>query len=168
MTSAEQRRENCRKAGKVRAQAFSSDYQKAARAAQTSESCAIRGRKAFAVMCARYGLDGAMEHLAKYRREHPSRLERIVMAWLDAHYIPYEREVRIAGVYVDFLISGTRQVIEVDGKMTHELHPLHGQDRAGRDAIHNMALLTHGYDVIRLDETGIRDGSGLRCLEHVL
>lgn len=161
----ERRREICRNAGLARAKQFTPESQRAARAAITSAECAKRGRKAFAALVAKHGIDHALDHLANHRRAHPSMLEQVVMTWLDEHYIAYEREVRIAGVHVDFLISGTRIVVEVDGKRFHTLDPLHGQDRASRDALHNMALTTHGYDVIRLDEAGIRDGSALRCLE---
>ena len=164
----EQRREICRRAGQIRAQAFTSAYQKAARAAQRSEMSAAAGRKSFAAACKRYGLDGAMEHLAKHRRAHPTLLEQVVMTWLDTHYIAYEREVRIAGIYVDFHISGTRIVVEADGDRWHTLDPLHGQDRASRDLIHGMALTTAGYTLIRLKETAIKDGSAFIQLEAQL
>ncbi len=168
MITSAQRREICRKAGQVRAQAFTSAYQKAARAAQPSALSAAAGRKSFAAACKRYGLDGAMEHLAKHRRAHPSKLERIVLAWLDAHNYAYEREVRVAGIYVDFLISGTRIVVEADGDRWHTLDPLHGQDRASRDLIHGMALTTAGYTLIRLEESAIKDGSAFIQLEEQL
>ena len=109
-----------------------------------------------------------MEHLAKHRRAHPSKLERIVLAWLDAHYYAYEREVRINGIYVDFLISGTRIVVEADGDRWHTLDPLHGQDRASRDLIHGMALTTAGYRVIRLSEHEIKKGEFAAILEAQL
>ena len=97
--------------------------------------------------------------LAAYRRAHPTKLERTVMAWLDEHYYSYEREVRIAGIYCDFLISKTRIIIEVDGHMAHTMHPLHGQDRASRDLIHGMAIATAGYTLIRLDESDIKNNT---------
>lgn len=155
----EQRSEICRKAGIARAKAFTPDYQRATRAALPREAAARGGRNAFAAACKRYGIDGALEHLAAYRRAHPTKLERTVMAWLDEHYYSYEREVRIAGIYCDFLISKTRIIIEVDGHMAHTMHPLHGQDRASRDLIHGMALATAGYTLIRLDESDIKNNT---------
>lgn len=155
----ERRSQIARIAGLARARAFTPEYQRATRARQTSEMCAAKGRKAFAALVRKHGQAGALEHLAAYRREHPSKLEQTVMAWLDQHNISYEREPLVNGIYCDFLLTGTKTVIECDGAIWHELHPLHRQDRASRDLVHGMALATAGYTVIRLTGAAIEDGT---------
>ncbi len=161
----EQRRQIARLGGLARSKQFTSAYQKAARAKQTPESCATKGRKSFAVACAKFGLAGAMERFARRRREHPSELERIVRDWLDQQNIAHCREVICAGIYVDFLLDDGKTVIEVDGTTWHTLDPLHGEDRRGRDTIHEMVLTANGYRVIRLAEAAIKSGEFARILE---
>lgn len=168
MTLSQAQLEQRRAAGRARAKAFDSDYQKAARAHQSYESLAARGRKAFQALVARHGRDGALEHLAQYRREHPTDIERSVATWLDEHQVAYQREVLVAGVWVDFLIDDGTTVIEVDGLKWHTNDPLHGEDRAGRDTLHEMALAANGYRLIRLTEADIHDGSAFTQLEQQL
>jgi len=168
MTLSQAQIDQRRAAGKARAKAFNSEYQRQARAHLSREDMARGGRHTFQLMVRRYGRAHALDHLAKYRREHPSDIERRVMDWLDQHSIAYQREVNVAGVWVDFLIDDGTTVIECDGKIWHENDPLHGEDREGRDTLHEMALTANGYRLIRLSETAIRDGSAFTQLEQQL
>jgi very-short-patch-repair endonuclease len=168
MTLSQAQLEQRRAAGRARAKAFNSAYQVAARAQQSHESLAARGRKGFAALVRKHGKDKALEHLAEYRREHPTEIERRVAAWLDAHHVAYRREASVAGVYVDFLLDDGTTVLECDGAIWHANDPLHGQDRAGRDALHEMALAANGYRLIRLPEAAILDGSAFVQLEQQL
>lgn len=143
-------------AGKARASAFTAEYQSSA------------GKISYAKLVRQFGRAGAMERLSAWRRANPSKLEKQVMAWLDEHQIAYQREANCAEILVDFLLDDGTTVIEVDGYLWHTLAPLHGEDRAGRDAIHDMALIANGYRVIRLAEAAIKDGSAFTQLEGSL
>jgi very-short-patch-repair endonuclease len=90
----------------------------------------------------------------------------MVIAHLNARNIPHEVEALVNGWWVDILSGNT--IIEVDGAAWHTNHPLHGEDRAGRDALRDMALIAAGYRVIHLSEAAIRDGSALATLEASL
>lgn len=155
-------------AGKSRAKAFDAEYQRAARSHIDSAECARRGHLSFDRLVARKGRAGALEHLANYRREHPTSLERRVMEWLDAHGVAYKREVSCAGVWVDFLLDDGTSVLMVDGRMWHTMDDLHRRDYAGRDAIQDMALEANGYRVLRLTESDINSGAAFERLEREL
>lgn len=166
--TAEARRAICRKAGQARARQFTPEYQRKARAAQTRECCAIKGRKGFEALVRKYGQAHALEHLAKYRREHPNAVERLVIAWLNERGIAYQQEAQVCGYYVDFLVgqaNGSQTVVEVDGRGWHSNIALHGQDRRGRDTLRDMALAANGYTVIRLAEADIRSGAAFEQLQ---
>jgi very-short-patch-repair endonuclease len=105
-----------------------------------------------------------MHHLAAWRREHPSALERKVIAWLDAHGVAYTREVYVAGQWVDFIAEQHTTVIEVDGDKWHRYNPLHDQDRLGMDTLKQMALASAGYLVLRLSTAAITSGAAFTLL----
>lgn len=150
--------ESQRAAGKARARSFDRDYQAAASARVTREGRQKAGRASFDALVRKCGSkEAAMERLAQYRREHPSCLERTVMAWLDANGIPYEHEVCVAGWWCDFVVGNT--VIEVDGEAWHTNTELHGEDRKGRDALKDMALAANGKQVVRLSEADVKSGA---------
>ena len=168
MTLSQAQLDQRRAAGKARARAFTPEYQRQARAHLSREALARGGRRTFQLMVSRYGRAHALDHLANYRREHPSDIERRVMDWLDQHSIAYQREANVAGVYVDFLLDDSTTVLECDGAIWHANDPLHGEDRASRDTLHEMALTANGYRLIRLPEAAILDGSAFAQLEQQL
>src|SRR5881409_2992333 len=71
-----------KRGGKHRAKSFTREFQKWARSHVKRESLQRAGRLGFAMLAAKYGLQYATERVARWRREHPSSLERIVMQWL--------------------------------------------------------------------------------------
>lgn len=147
--TAAQRSENARKAGLARAKAFTPEYQRAARARQSSESLAERGRKGYNALVAKLGKAGALQIVAEYRREHPSRYETQLAAALDDAGIPYRREVVIGEAIADFVIDETATVIEVNGGNWHN---------AANDFARDFALMARtGYRVTRINAGGNRD-----------
>ena len=66
------------------------------------------GKKGWQATVARYGQLFAGQVLAKWRRDHPSQLERTVIAWLDDFQVTYQREVQIGDdrsvAFADFVL----------------------------------------------------------------
>ena len=140
----------------------SSTVQKELRARVSRESCAANGRKGWQATVARHGRLFAGQILAKWRRDHPTKLERAVMAWLDEFQVTYQREVQIGDdesvAFADFVLVDLNLIIEVDGKLWHSKDPLHGQDRPKRDAQKARLFRRHGFKVLRLSEKAIQSG----------
>lgn len=142
-------------AGKKRAQAFTSDYQKETRAQLPIEVCQANGRAAYQRMVERHGKAYAQDKAAEWRIEHPSSLETKVIEWLN--FVGYEREVKIEFpdgfyCYVDFLFPGNL-VIEVNGKWVHEQRP-------DRDTAKYQHLADAGYTLVIIPEADVRSGKG--------
>lgn len=147
--TAAQRSENARRAGLARAKAFTPEYQRAARARQSPESLAARGRKGYAAVVAKVGKAGALKIIADYRRDHPSAGESKLAAALTAAGIGFAREVVIGDCIADFVIHETQTVIEVDGGNWHD---------ANKDALRDPnVFFKTGCRVTRIQAGGNRD-----------
>lgn len=173
-------RECGRKGGLVRAQSFSIEFQRNARAHVSHESNVANGRKGAAVTLQKYGRAALVEKVRRYRLAHPSNLERIVADALTLiGATGYEREAYLlpdtdACLTGDFVFFPERKVIYADGRTWHTNgHPLHGEARADRDA-HNDALLqSEGWQVLRLTQAEIEEydrtaSEGIRGNEALL
>jgi very-short-patch-repair endonuclease len=92
----------------------------------------------------------------KARGRFRSRLEVEVAAVLEIAQIPYESEVEIDGMWVDFRVGKT--VIEVDGAYWHD---------PSKDAVRDATLRKQGYRVVRVTEREVKTdafGALLRAL----
>lgn len=140
----------------------SSIVQKELRARVRHESCVANGKKGWQTTVARYGRLFASQVLARWRREHPTNLERQVISWLDEFQVTYTREVQIGDegnfAFADFVLSDIGLIIEVDGERWHTRNNLHGEDRPKRDAQKARLFRRHGYALLRLSERSITTG----------
>lgn len=161
----EQKRAAGAKGGRARAWQFTSDSQKAARANVRRDSLVASGQAGGRATLAIYGRDQVNERLARWRRKHPTALERIVMAWLDEWGETYQREVYVAGYYVDFLLP-FHIAVEADGEHWHESNDHHGQDRPSLDAGRDRKIVAAGFTLIRLSEQSLLDGSAKEYLRQ--
>ena len=147
----------------------SSTVQKELRGRVSHESCVANGKKGWQATVARYGRLFASQVLAKWRRDHPSQLERTVIAWLDDFQVTYQREVQIGDdrsvAFADFVLVDLDLIIEVDGERWHTRDPLHGEDRPRRDAQKARLFRRYGYKVLRLSEKAIRSGKAHDMLD---
>lgn len=151
------RREAARKGGKARAAQFTSEYQRAARARVSSESCAANGRKGARVTIERHGLEIVYRAARAWREAHPSRPERAVMrllarlGWSDyvREYEPFPGEC----LSVDFAWPHAHKIVEVNGRV-HTVFDGDGQ-RAQRDAARVARLQAAGWGVLVLDEADL-------------
>ncbi len=163
MITTKQRREWGRLGGLKRAQQFTAESQRAARACVKTESLQAAGAAGFKAFCQKHGPEAAAKRFADWRREHPSILERIVRGWLDEWNVFYLSEAVVEGctVYPDFLILGLGLVVECDGRGWHAM-------RSEYDSWRDELLRAQGYTVLRLAESAIRDGSAREILERHL
>ena len=140
----------------------SSDLQRELRSRVSSEASSANGKKGWLATAAKYGADFAAQTLARWRREHPSKLERQVSVWLDEFQVTYEREVQIGKrliLFADFLLADIKLVIEVDGQRWH------GQDHKARDVRKTRCFQRNGYVVLRLSEKAIQSGAAKEQLD---
>jgi len=158
------RSEAGRKGGKARAALPDwLAHQRAAgkRSAAVNDMAALGHRGAVAY-ARKYGY-GKLFHLCRrYRLEHPSEPERVVMAILDGLGLQegqdYEREAMPLGedafIAVDFALTGQRKVIEVNGKVHYDPafdHPSAPGTRAANEARRLERLQKAGWQVLTLD-----------------
>lgn len=126
-----------------------------------------KAKKGYAATAAKHGERFALRWLREWRLEHPTCLERIVAAWLDALGIHYEREyyfvtgdnrIRL----LDFLVN-SQLVIEVNGAYWHQL-----PGAAERDASKAAAVAYAGFELLVLSEAEITSGEGYTRLANHL
>src|SRR5438105_5236300 len=103
--------------GRRRAKQFTREYQQWARSHVKRESLQRACRLGFAMLAAKYGLQYATERVARWRRAHPSSLERTVMQWLTelGEAFIHDRPFQGYLLYPDFQLHARWLVIEVDG-----------------------------------------------------
>jgi len=158
------RSEAGRKGGKARAALPDwLAHQRAAgkRSAAVNDMAALGHRGAVAY-ARKYGY-GKLFHLCRrYRLEHPSEPERVVMSVLDGLGLQegqdYEREAQVLGescfIAVDFALAGQRKVIEVNGKPHYDPlfdHPSYPGTRAENERRRLEKLQKAGWQVLTLD-----------------
>ena len=158
------RSEAGRKGGKARAALPDwLAHQRAAgkRSAAVNDMAALghRGAVAFA---RKYGYARLFHLCRRYRLDHPSEPERVVMAILAGLGLQegqdYEREALPLGedafIAVDFALTGQRKVIEVNGKVHYDPafdHPSAPGTRAANEARRLEKLQKAGWAVLVLD-----------------
>lgn len=146
-----------------------SELQRELRSRVSSESCSANGKKGFLATAAKYGRDFAVRMAAAWRRSRePTDLESKVEAWLDEFQVHYERDAPVGGYFADYLLRDFNLIVEVDGYVWHTNHCLHGQDRVSHDRRKDKALTRCGYNVLRLPEHAIRNGSAEDDLDRAI
>jgi predicted DNA-binding WGR domain protein len=171
----EMRRAWGRIGGKKRAQAFTREFQRAARACVSHESNVANGRLGGKAYVQRYGMRRLVEQARAYRFNNPSNLEKSVEAAL----IELSAIVPVAGEYEreaylfpnshcrletgDFVFRSLKphRVIYADGNAWHngkKLHPslANCADRRARDKRNDNYLLGRGWSILRLTEAEIK------------
>lgn len=155
--TAEQRREIGRRGGQARAKLpdFQDHQSHAGKASATINDMAALGRKGFDACALKYGFDVAFQRARRWRLDHPSWPEQQGIALLDRLGVPYEREAQVLGDHiplaVDFHITGTRKIVEFNGKVhTHPLFDPDG-DRQLRESCRLERLRREGFDVLVID-----------------
>lgn len=157
-----------RKGGKARAQAFTSEYQRAARSHVSHDACVANGRKGGIAYVQKYGMRKLVEQARQYRLAHPSELESIVTAALSAiGATDFEREAylfpksRVHHNTGDFVFRKAHQVVYADGAAWHNGKELplsfaDCADRRMRDEAYDNYLCARGWRILRLSETEIK------------
>lgn len=162
-----------RRGGLKRAQAFTPEYQRAARACVRHESNVANGRKGGIAYVQKYGKRKLVEQARQFRLAHPSELERSVADALQeigailSQVEGYEREAyiflksRVHHITGDFVFRRAHKIVYADGAAWHcgkELHPSLAEcaDRAMRDERYDNYLRARGWRVLRLSESEIK------------
>ncbi len=158
-----------RRGGLKRAEAFTPEYQRMARAYVSHEANVANGRKGGIAYVRKHGKRRLVEQARQYRLAHPSDLEQIVERTLIAiGASDYEREAyifprsRCHHNTGDFVFRKRRRIVYADGAAWHngkDLHPslANCADRAMRDEKLDNYLRDRGWMVLRLPEQEIRD-----------
>lgn len=144
-----------RKGGKKRAKAFTREYQIAARAKVSSESCKRNGHKGFVATLEKHGAQKAQTYAAQYRIEHPSQPEQWLIDQLNDAELRYQREVVLPdGRSLDFVLTDM-YAIEMNG---HQAKACFGEVTARSDK--HVAKVEYaeslGYHVFVFDWLGNR------------
>lgn len=151
--------EQKRKAGKMRAQAFTHDYQsRTAKALAARTDMAALGYRGYVSSVGKYGYRGWMEKSRVKRLAHPTDLEQRVASILDRIGVPYDREFVVLTdterpLVVDFAVFPGPRLIEVHGR-PHTVPALnHGNPdgRQVRDEARFRRLREAGYRVCVID-----------------
>ena len=155
-----------RRGGLKRAEAFTSEFQRMARAHVAHDSNVANGRKGGIAYVRKHGKRRLAEQARQYRLAHPSNLEQIVETALIAiGATGYEREGFIfpkshchviTGDFV-FRQSKPHRVVYADGKMWHVDHTtLAGcAERGTKDEHYDNYLVYRGWQVLRLTQAEI-------------
>jgi hypothetical protein len=161
--TAEERRAKLAEAGRKggRARAALPDFQEHQRAAGKASAAvndmAALGHRGAVAYARKYGYARLFHLCRRYRLDHPSEPERVVMAILDGLGVVYEREALPLGedafIAVDFALSGQR-AIEVNGKVHYDPlfdHPGYPGTRAENERRRLEKLQKAGWAVLVLD-----------------
>ena len=160
-----------RRGGLKRAEAFTPEYQRAARACVSHASNVANGRKGGIAYIQKHGKRRLVEQArhAPRRLEHPSDLEQIVERTLmaigatdyerEAYIFPRSRSHHNTG---DFVFRKRRRIVFADGAAWHNCKELSASfvncaDRAMRDEKLDSYLCDRGWKVLRLPEQEISD-----------
>jgi very-short-patch-repair endonuclease len=117
--SPEERREHMRRLGKIRAKAFDSAYQRAARRRVSKESLQRNGRKGAERTIALHGYQALFEGCRRKRLANPSKCELVMIGLLKQIGLRYEREYVLGQTLytLDFFVAQHGLGIEVDGSI---------------------------------------------------
>ena len=138
-------------AGKARAKTFTREHQSMAGKARAAQFTTAYQR--FAASCSQ------VAH-AEYRRNHPTEIERRMIAvleglgWIENR--DYKREKIIAGWWCDFVLESRRAIIEVNGAVWHS-NGFHGEDRIARDARKREDLRVYGWRLLEISDNQMKD-----------
>lgn len=150
----EEQLEQRRNAGRVRAQAFTPEYQRKAGLARaqtlTPEHQSAAGKLGYQATVAKHGPGFALD-IVNRGMPKPSSLESLVIGWLKETGLPFEKGVKVETDgrlwYIDFVVCDTL-AIEVDGEYWHS-------QRLDRDRQKSQDLKSLGYRVWRFSERAI-------------
>lgn len=81
-------------------------------------------------------------------------IEQLVYKYLDILGIAYEKQKKINYYTADIFVESKNLIIECDGNYWHSL-----KENIIRDKRKNTYLINHGYNLIRLSEFEIKEGS---------
>lgn len=157
------RSEAARKAGKARAAQFTSASQRHARRHLSSAQAAANGRAGARVTLARFGAAFLFDQCRRWRLDHPSRLEQLMIGILSRLGVGYEREYRVADslLTLDFYLTDLQCAIEVDGSIHDPGKPSYHQ-RLINDERKRALCAELGLPVLRLHHSAFED------LAHVI
>lgn len=117
-------------------------------------ACRIAGAKGFAALVAKYGIDSALDKLREHRLNHPTDIEQVIIALLDAEHISYKREFPLKTedgiLFYDFAFDNV--LVEVDGTYWHQK-----SEAKERDAYKDAVAVAQGFILVRIKEERIKD-----------
>lgn len=165
----EQLRAYGRKGGKVRAQAFTSDYQKMARSYVRHESNVANGHKGFIACGGAKGWAKANAHAAQWRIAHPSEPERWALDLLTSRNLNhFKREYAVDedGHTVDLAWPDRKVAVEING---HQSKPSFGESepRLSNQQRKIESMIEQGWTVIVIDATADRQSEAERLLDFL-
>lgn len=138
------------------------ERQRAVRANVRPESLAASGRKGYAATRSRFGSKWAIEVLANHRRAHPSKIVRLVIAWLNEFCVAFDLEHRIGDTFADICCADFSLIIEVDSNRYH------GPAQTANDRRKTDLYRSRGYRILRLAEDDIKTGAAKDQLDAAL
>jgi very-short-patch-repair endonuclease len=105
-----------------RGEHFTREHQRRARRAVSSESCARNGSKGAKVTLARYGADSLFNHWRRWKLNHSSLNELVMIGILARLGIVADREWRLGETLlsVDFYLPQFDCAIEIHGSIHHK------------------------------------------------
>lgn len=149
----------CKECGKMfsstdrhrKAQTCSAQCSSVDRKRRTSDPKYRAGLRAQAVARVRAGTHQGWQSRSKVGPSYP---ERYFISLFETEKIAVDREVKIGRYFADFVVRGTKKVIEVDGAQ-HKY-----ADHIERDKRKDQFLRDQGYEVFRVDWSNPRTQAG--------
>ena len=154
------RSEAARKGGLARAKQFTGDSQRAARRAVSPESCRRNGAKGAAATRDKYGERFLFEKWRKWKIDHPSQGELLLIGIFGRLGIAVEREWEIGDscLSIDFKIADLPAAVEFHGRI-HEV--FEQEKREARDARKRELLASLGVECLWLTPEDLKDVQAL-------
>jgi very-short-patch-repair endonuclease/predicted DNA-binding protein YlxM (UPF0122 family) len=121
------------------------------------------GRREYYRQLCYEGVTGVFKDFYPYGASYTS-IEQEFADWCKSHDIGYEFQHQITegGHRYDFLINGTKLLVETDGVYWHS-----GEKQQERDRMQEKLAIEEGYDIIRFTDKEIQKTKG-KCFEKVL
>jgi very-short-patch-repair endonuclease len=136
------------------------DHQRRARSKVSSISCARNGSLGAKATIAKHGFGKFFESWRKWKLEHPSQPELVLIGILNRLNVAYEREWQLQPSFLtlDFYLPATHVGIEFHGRIHGQLKQ---EQREANDAKKRVLLANAGIETFWIDHTEMDDVAAL-------
>jgi hypothetical protein len=139
---------------------LTSEHQRMARSKVSSASCARNGAKGARATIAKHGFEKFFASWRKWKLEHPSQPEQVIIGILARLNVTYEREWRLEPSFLtlDFYLPTLRKGIEFHGRIHGQLKQ---EQREQNDAKKRELLADACIETLWIEHTEMDDVAAL-------